>query len=612
MARHVSEPSAGALGRYIAYPADAVGNVLPYWLQSGGTHVRLTGACKRALIATIEAIIERAIMPACCGSTPGSAVDFKTIPLDSSANVYALISLGAWATVANRAALATRIKRGCPKEDWELMVRATSALWAGGSVGTLCGDVMFWQVGPVSVSTNGFLDEDDLSDASVYWDRVLDCSSTPADLAAELDGVPETRPWGAYPGGAWAISDSATYWISMTLEALGASAAVPSGSYDGERFVDDIMDRTPHALVSGHDGNWFDSSSSGIAGQNLSVRRSSAAWAVLQGMLAQMRFTHLEFPYEARYHATRVERLYIREIYMDTSDGTMHVNTYSPTDNTTDEGTSTDLFADGWQEYSYDTSSVTFRFWCAAEDASALALYTRPADGWRVVGRLVEPFLTPYNQYVAPIYLKMTRLYTDSLSSVSAGNGYAYPAPAFQGECTPGSVTFVDRETLVTTGMDPDWTKWSIRQETGNVDLTVPVRAHANWLLSQLPSVTFPASISNPDTSALQSYATAWWAGFELYYPDQPNTQIDGVDAFFPTAIRNQVAHGSSGQHQIVFDSVQNGWKCDDCEFPFGRVEHAYPDFGTANGFGPVYYGITPSGTALASHQWNFQAMPTV
>ncbi len=609
MASHVSEPASGALGKWLAYPADAVGSVLPYWLQSGGTRVRMTGACKRAFLATIEAVIERAVMPACAGSTPGSGVDFKAVPLDATSDISALVSLGAWTTVANRSGLAARMRRGCPFEDWEQIVRATSALWAGGSVGTLAGDVMFWQMGQVAVVTDGFLDGDDLWSASIFWERVMDWSSTPADLAAELDGVPATRPWGAFPGGAWAISDAATYWISMTLEALGAPASVPSGSYDGERFVDSIMDRTPHALVSGHAGNWFDSSTSGIVGQDLSVRRSSAAWAVLQGMLAQMRFTHLEFPYEMLFHETRVERLYLREIYMDTSDGSMHFNDYSYTDHTTDEGTSTFLVADGWGEYEYQTSTVTFRFWCGAEDAASLALFTRPADGWRVVGRLVEPFLTPYNQFVAPNYYRLTRLYTDSLSSVSAGNGYAYPAPAFQGACTALAVTFIDKETLTTTQMDPDWTKWSIRQETGNFDLTVPVRAHATWLLAQLPSVSFPSSISAPDTAALAAYEAAWWAGWELYYPEQPNTQIDGRDAYFPTAIRNPVAV-TPGQHEIEWDSVQNGWKNDAVEMPFGRVEFAYPDFGQSE-FGPLYYNLESAGTALAAHQWAFQAMPT-
>ena len=278
MATRPGEPS--QLGKFFDYPSDATGQVLPYWLASspgGGHRVRMTGACKKAFLATIEAVIERSLAPANCGTTPESSTDFKVIDLDAN-GMGALVNFRRWKTVADRAGLGARLKRGCPLEDWSALVSYVSFLWSGQVEGIACGEVYAWQTDMLSYATGWRSESDghlDITDMT----QLLDLCGYYADDDAFMDGVPSLRPWGLFPGGN--MLTPVTDWVAGTLTALGAN--VDTGSGTALSFAEEQLTGSPAPLEEGHEGNWFGSSVSSMLG-DASVRRSSSAWAVLQAM----------------------------------------------------------------------------------------------------------------------------------------------------------------------------------------------------------------------------------------------------------------------------------------------------------------------------------------
>lgn len=124
-----SEPT--ATGWFFDYPADATGSVAPYWLASStGSMVRMTGACKRAFLATIEAIIERAVAIANIGSS-AVGVALKTSTFAPATAPFSSVDLDALSTGTGRAALAAKFVRGCPYEEWSRIVLVAWRLWGG-------------------------------------------------------------------------------------------------------------------------------------------------------------------------------------------------------------------------------------------------------------------------------------------------------------------------------------------------------------------------------------------------------------------------------------------------------------------------------------------------
>lgn len=596
-----SEPT--ALGVFIPYPANASGSVSSYWLMAGGsTLYRMTAACRRAVMATIEAAIERSIVPAPAGNTPPANYNFKTNQLGSSG---ALVAIGKWQTVADRDGMAARFVRGCPFEDWDALIRMVAALWHGASYANFAGTVMAWQLDSWKWHTAGFVEsiipeEGDL--ISPLWDL----SSLFADETAFGGETPVLRPWGDYPGGGGGapVSD----WVSDTLIALGVpeAEADTSGTTPGT-YAEYAFNGSPSPLdtLRGHLQNWFGSSSNAMVGSP-SLRRSSSGWAVLQSMLAQMAFTHLLFGYAYTFTATRTVWAIRRWFTMD-EDWNIVVEEDLNYVTTEDAGSSTTAYISTWEEYQSGASSIDFSFECNNVNVAELAELVRPPDdGWKQVGLRVAPFLTPTYIEDDAVLRTLTRAKTDGLSEVEAANGNQYPAPAFESYCEHKGVTFIDKATHYTgNGMNYDWTKWSVKQEAGSKTLTTPVRQHGEWLLQQLPNISFP-QVAAVNAAAVRRYSDAWWASWELKYPEQPNVTVDGDPAYFPVAIRNLAA--GAGAVAITYDFP--AWSSGAIRCLYGMTELAFPDYGT-NPWGGESYNYDHTGEALAAHEWHFKAMPT-
>ena len=586
------------LGRFFAYPSGVSGNVAPYWLASSpgsGYRVRMTGACKRAFLATIEAIMERAVIPANCDTRPPSDVDFKTVRLDST---YAdvLIDLTPWDDPTCRAGIGAKLVRGMPKDEWERIVRFAARLWAPTPKGCACGTVYAWQVSALDYVTDGWID-DGFTDA-----MCSDISFCVADDSSAQAGPIVLRPWGDYrgPAGGCPVAD----WVAYTLQALGAPAQTPSITPGG--YADYNLTGTPAPLQEGHAGNWFGSTPSSMVG-GITARRSSSAWAVVQSMLADMYITHLEFPYSWWLDTVIVRRIVTRYVTMD-EDGTVicseDVNgTFSEAG-----GGSGTVGAYSWKSRDAGAPKIQCAFRCLDEHAAALAVPLRPQDGWRTVGDALRSFLTLGSATPAAATVEMGYEMTTGTSAVYAAGGYEYPAPGCRDYLNAhGGVTFIDREAFTSSSEDErDYTRWCARRESGSYDLSVPVRSHLGILLGRVPTWPFPGVSQCPST--LPDDTSAFWDGWEVWYPDSPNIQINGQPAYFPTRVRN-VTFGGSGSIPINHDDPNREWSSGQYEAIIANGEHAFPDWDGLSYPDRTYF-ITNNGTAMAAHIWNFRAMP--
>ena len=596
-----AEPT--TLGKFFTYPLDATGAVAPYWLASspGSNHrVRMTCACKRAFLATIEAILERATAPANCGNYPPSGVDFKTVLIDET-YVDSLIELDPWDSSSYRAGLGAKFSRGMPKDEWENICFFVVSLWSPSVKEIACGDVYAWQTSMLEYVTGGWVDDEGLS-----FDATSDLSFFMADADSALGSPVRLRLWGDFAGGSggYPVAD----WITTALRALGANADYPSMTPGG--YADSNLNGTPAPLAEGHAGNWFGSTSGGIIGpQNnpITLRRSSSAWAVLQSMLANMYITHLKFQYSFFVRSTIVKWTIERYVSMD-ENGDIVVE--EVTNGVTSESGmgSSQVFECTYDDRQSGLPTIECTFYCLDEDIEGLAVSVRPQDGWSRVGSSLAQYLI-FGQ-VTPGAAKIELSYEVAVGvdSVSAGNGHAYPAPGMRQYIgSYGGVTFVDYESLTTSGMTPDWVKWCVRAESGNVDLTVPVRSHVEWLLTQVPSFPFPSIDSCP--SSLGADTSAFWGGWEVYYPDTPNVQVNGQDAYFPVRFRN-ITFGGDGYIPIYHDDSDRSWRSSQqYEAIFGNSQHAFPDWDDIH-YGGKQFAINDTGSAMAAYSWNFKAMP--
>ncbi len=616
MATRPGEPS--QLGKFFDYPSDAAGQVLPYWLASSpgnGHRVRMTGACKRAFLATIEAVIERALVPANCDTTPGAQTDFRNMALDGTSNLNVLVGLGAWAQAQNRAGFGARMVRGCPKGDWDLLVSLVAGLWSGAGTTNSAGHVYAWQMEMFAHQTNGFIDITDWDSGVQGWEQIFDISAWPADHASYILEPPTLRPWGPCPGGE--LSSRVFDWVYDALESLGAPVDPPFGTWNNNPFAESQLNGEPAPLIEGHEGNWFGSTTGAIVGQWKSARRSSSAWAVLQAMLANMRFTHLSFPYSVTFSETRTTRTIERVISMD-ENGDIFAAELEDQEEEEYVGMSSTLSAVAGSSFMEGLSYIGVQFYC--EDSwltsdNPLVRFAPPEDisGWVNVGSVLEDYLTFGPIHTDGARLELWRRVTDGVENVSAANGHRYPATGFEQYVDEyGQATFVDAESYAhdPMGENPIWTKYSVKGEavTGP-NLEVPVRAHAEWLVNQLPTISWPNIPACP--SSMPSLTSAFRNGWKMLYPATPNVQVDGQDAYFPTRFKNDAVVDHLGW-PISFDQNERAWKGGSGQdqgevFAIGGM--AFPDLDTS-AFNDTYYRINSAGEAMAAYKWRFKAMP--
>ena len=596
-----AEPT--SLGRFLAYPSGVSWSVAPFWLASSpgsGHRVRMNAACKRAFLATIEAILERAVIPANCGTYPPNGVDFKTVQLDAT-YADALINLYPWNGTTYRAGIGAKLARGMPKDEWEHIVRFAAALWASPSKDIPCGTVYAWQTSMLDYNTAGWID------SAFSEPTCSDVSFCVADDSYALGGPILLRLWGDYPGtaGGYPIAE----WVADTLNALGAPVFSPSMTPSG--FADYNLNGSPAPLQSGNMGNWFGSTSGAMIGSQsdaITARRSSAAWAVLQAMLANMYITHLAFPYSWWLNTVIVRRIVTRYVSMD-EDGTVVVEEdVNGTFSESGMGNSA-VGAYSWMNLDSGLPTIQCVFFCLDEEAEALAVTTRPQDGWRTIGSALQPYLSFGSVTPGAATIEMAYEMTTGISSVDAANGYAYPAPGCREYVDAyGGVTFVDCEAFTSSAQnEQDYTRWCVMQETGGYDLSNPVRDHLSRLLNRIPAWPFPSVAACPAT--LSGDTSTFWNGWEVYYPDAPNIQVNGQSAYFPTRFRN-VTFGTSGYIPISHDDADRAWKSSaQYEVIFANAQHAFPDWDSLS-YPDRTFWITNTGTAMAAHAWNFKAMP--
>jgi hypothetical protein len=327
-------------------------------------------------------------------------------------------------------------------------------------------------------------------------------------------------------------------------------------------------------------------------------------------MLANMRFTHLLFPYTYDFNITAVEREIIRHVTMDV-DGNIVVEDESDNTTTTTGSSSASLFCEASHSFQTGLAMRVVSFTCAAADQEALAVFVRPAEGWATLGQNLVPYLnfgaiTPGGGTVT-----LTRRTTTSINSVSVGTEHEYPAAGMQQYVAQyGNATFVDKLAHYKQGgMQALWEKYSVRGEGGSSDLRVPVRSHAQWLLGQLPSISFPTVDPPASAATLATLTSQFWAAWQVYYPDQPNITVNGQPAYFPVAYRNPHVI-SEVINEIIFDSTTNEWKdrYPDKEVVFGTYLPAFPNIDSID-FDESYQ-IVNNGSAMAAHKWTFKAMP--
>ena len=590
--------SATAKGVFFAYPQDATGTGGDYWLASspGDAHkVRMTGDCKGALLLTIEAVIERAVAPATCGSTPGENTDFKAEYLGAG-NVPTIISLREWSYSAKRAALGAKLVRGCPKEEWDRLVLLVSELWNVAPCQSNAGIVYAWQVGLLEYDTEGWVGENALTDAACQ-----DLAFSVADESVATGGPIALRLWGDYPGGAgyYPVAE----WVANALIALGANISTPSLTPGG--FADYELNGNPAPLAVGHEGNWFASTASTMVGQSPSSRRSSSAWAVLQSMLANMRYTHLDFGYEHYFINHRTTHTVQRYVTMDPATGNIQCVEESNTVTTTYEGDTLTISVSSNKSFTDGTATRQVQFFCNDSDVASLAVFVRPADGWRKLGTALMPFLTFGQITNGGARLELECTAPTALGRISAGGSASqYPAVGLRSYVkTYSHAHFVDREEYFKNSQ-LQWTKYSVRPENGSYDLATPVTTHATWLLGQLPTMPLPSVPACPTT--LTAETADFWANWEVYYPATPNVQINGQDAYFPTAFRNNTFAAPT---DIQITHVNNAWESgSQYECIFGRGKMAFPDVDNID-YGDQSYVITPYGEAMMGVEWAFKAM---
>lgn len=603
MSAHATSPS--ALGLFFTYPADAAGTVEDYWRDAGGTSVRMTGACKRAFLATIEALIERAVVPANFGSVPSSTSALAGLTYSASVAPYSLINLGTWAGSSGRDALGALLARGRPYQVWRRLVSLTWDLFAATSFDSGPATVLSWQGWLLDFTTSGFIDA-----LSSTWGTVYsrDWAGAASDDDVVQGGSGVIHPWGPYLGnGSSAVVENA---LQAMLDGLMSGVTVGGGS-GNLAFAEDALNVSPDVMrMDGETpGNWFTQSASTRVG-GVTWRRSANAWGVVQAMLAQMRYTHLVFPFEITYEHTEETRTVERVVGWDA--GAMDW-TCAETSDTTTTTTTTEINAitnrRGYGPAGGVAAEVTLNFAVDNSDAdelSVLALSSPPSDvgpdgPYMVVGRKFLQHCTVRSDSPQAWTKSAMREFVSGVDNVNV-NGLVYPATALTGYVGAyGPVHFADSLVYENSTTSETWSKYGVRPETGDADVAEPVTDHAIWLASHVPGVTLP-SIAPFNQTIFSAAVADFWADMTAVYPTSPNVTIRGVQMYFPVGF-----YGYNGQLQTIsLDPVDDYWK-GQIRLGFGDVASVFP----TDGDDVLLYAAQVAGSAIAGYEWQFAAMPT-
>lgn len=604
---HATTPT--ALGTFFTYPQDAVGDVEKYWRDAGGEYVRMTAACRRAFLATIEALIERAVVPANCGNVPGSVNTLTSATFDFTgmSAPYSLIDLGPWATGSGRAEIGPLLKRGLPYGVWNRLVTLVWELFrtVQRPLG-MSSAVLSWQNDMLDFSTSGFVEAND----SVWYNVwIRDWASAAASSDAEGGGEsegPNVLPWGPFLG----VSSGSVVENELQSMLDGLSSGVVIGGGSGElHFVEDALGVTPDVMRKdgATPGNWFTQSASTPVG-GVTLRRSAAAWGVLQAMLAQMNCTHLSFGFTITFEHTEETREVLREVFWDRD--TKNWACAEIDDSTTTTTTYLDnqiVHQRGYGAGGGIAPEVTLDFRVdntVADDVDEFALDTLPADigpdgPYAVIGRAFLKF-------------SVARVVTDQVWSKSASRKYAsgvddvtvgdeYPAQSLRGYVDEyGPVHFAASLSYTNSTTQEEWSKYSLAQQSGDADLSEPVTDYAGWLMTQVPAVTIPP-ISPFDQSAFNAAVSSYWNNMIAVYPTVPNVVVNGVPKYFPIGIYGY----SGGLQRIELDPTDNIWK-GQIRIGYGDLDSVFPQEGAE------VYGFVArcAPKAIAGYKWNFKAMP--
>lgn len=315
------------LGTYFSYPqGTSLSGVGDYWLAGGGTKVRMTPACRTALLATFEAVLERAVSPANVGSSVQNLNELISADFGGTQRDMSLIALDDWAQGSYRAEFKDKFLRGCPKEDWDLLTELVFRLWNLTGKPILWNGSEFafmgWQTSMLDIDTGGWVQMDPFVEIPVPW--CWDVSDAACDEGWSVYQEQEYAPWGSYKG-PQTPNGRMTNWAINAFEQMGGRANAGSGSFIyliGQEGLYNGGTRRLGELADGKLGNWTDGLSA------TSVRRSSTGWSVYQSMLANMKYSHIVFGHETQYRATTYTRTVQRVFYFDPTDAMFQLVDY--------------------------------------------------------------------------------------------------------------------------------------------------------------------------------------------------------------------------------------------------------------------------------------------
>ena len=98
------------IGVFFEYPpGSSTSGIEDYWLAAYGHKVRMTPACKTALLATFEAVLERATAPANVGSSVQSLNELSVNDLGGVEHDMTTISVAPWDTALYRSTLKNKL-----------------------------------------------------------------------------------------------------------------------------------------------------------------------------------------------------------------------------------------------------------------------------------------------------------------------------------------------------------------------------------------------------------------------------------------------------------------------------------------------------------------------
>lgn len=600
---HATTPT--ALGTFFTYPQDAVGTVEDYWRDAGGTHVRMTGACKRAFLATIEALVERAVVPANVGNVPASVNALASATFRTTSAPYSMIDLDSWAAATDRDDLGDLLVRGLPYGVWCDMVARVWNLFAltAFEISVTAGEtakILAWQNALLDFDSSGFIEAMDPFWSSI-WSR--DWAGASSDQSAQDGEGGDVFPWGPYIGGSGGGSDAVLGVLYDIYYSLGSGISVGGGS-GNLTFVEDALDLSYDVIRKDFisPGNWFTTNAASRVGA-VTYRRSAAAWGVLQAMLAQMRFTHLDFPLYANFEHTIEERTVERTVSWDpvAMDWTCEdTDDYITTSSTVLTSLTNSR---GYVQPFNVMAEVVLSFRVDNSDPDAmgvLALASPPLSGYAHVGRSFLDYCTVASTAPATLGKGARRQYATGVDSAGAIIP-AYPATALLGYVSQfGGVHFAAEMRYENSTTQANWRKFCLRQEAGDADLDVPVGDFANWLVAQMPAVTLP-QIAAFSQAAFDAGVSTFWGGISATYPSSPNCTVGGVPMYFPTAI------GEDGRNTITLDTTDNFWK--------GTIRLGFPSDAhvvfPVDGDDELSWDIFPAARAVAGYEWQFKAMPT-